>query len=144
MSSIVINPSNDEEWDQYFRIRYEVLRKPWNEPEGSERDAEEDCSWHFAVKSGLELTGVCRLQRLADGTGQVRYMAVKYEHQGKGIGALLLDAAEQKGKKEGMHKIILHARENAVPFYENQGYRIVEKSYLLFDSIQHFLMHKDL
>jgi hypothetical protein len=36
----------------------------------------------------------------------------------------------------------VHAREIAIPFYESLGYQLVEKSHLLFDEIQHFLMIK--
>ena len=41
-------------------------------------------------------------------------------------------------------KIILNARENAVDFYIKNGYKINEKSHLLFNKIQHWLMNKDL
>ena len=40
-------------------------------------------------------------------------------------------------------KIVLDAREGAVDFYKKLGYQVAEKSYLLFDEIQHFQMQKD-
>lgn len=38
--------------------------------------------------------------------------------------------------------IVLNARENAIKFYEKNGYHIIEKSYLLFGKIQHYKMIK--
>jgi hypothetical protein len=36
----------------------------------------------------------------------------------------------------------LQARENAVAFYERNGFHVVKPSFLLFNEIQHFLMEK--
>jgi hypothetical protein len=51
-------------------------------------------------------------------------------------------AIENYCKTKNISEIILHAREIAIPFYESLGYQLVEKSHLLFDEIQHFLMIK--
>jgi len=39
-------------------------------------------------------------------------------------------------------QMILHARDNAVPFYKSIGCPVKEKSYLLFDEILHYLKIK--
>jgi hypothetical protein len=41
-----------------------------------------------------------------------------------------------------IQKIILHAREVALPFYRQLSYQLDAPSHLLFGEIQHFLMHK--
>jgi predicted GNAT family N-acyltransferase len=46
--------------------------------------------------------------------------------------------------QSGRSKIFLQARENAVPFYITMGFRVTEKTFLLFEKIQHFAMEKDL
>jgi len=53
-----------------------------------------------------------------------------------------LDELEKRGLEKGAKKIILHARENVVRFYEKNGYKIVMPSHTLFGSIPHFLMEK--
>jgi ribosomal protein S18 acetylase RimI-like enzyme len=52
--------------------------------------------------------------------------------------------AEKISKNRGDKKIILHAREVALGFYEKLGYQLVNKSHLLFDEIQHYLMEKSI
>jgi hypothetical protein len=42
----------------------------------------------------------------------------------------------------GATEIILHARAQALGFYEKLGYICIEQSHLLFGEIQHFLMKK--
>jgi len=49
---------------------------------------------------------------------------------------------ETEAKQKGIQQIILHAREVALPFYQKLGYQLDGPSHLLFDEIQHFLMHK--
>ena len=34
--------SSQDEWDAYFRLRWECLREPWGQPLGSERDELEE------------------------------------------------------------------------------------------------------
>jgi ribosomal protein S18 acetylase RimI-like enzyme len=52
--------------------------------------------------------------------------------------------AEEISKNRGDKKIILHAREIALGFYEKLGYQLIEKSHLLFGEIQHYLMEKNI
>ncbi|CAN5489337.1 hypothetical protein BH10BAC1_BH10BAC1_13400 [soil metagenome] len=126
-------------------LRFEVLRKPWNQPPGSEKDNNEDTSIHImACDQNAEILGVCRLQFNSSTEAQLRFMGVKENTQGLGIGKKLISYAEQKAKQEGATKLILQAREIAVEFYKKSGYSIVEKSFLMWDEIQHYLMEKKL
>ncbi|MFM7768535.1 MAG: GNAT family N-acetyltransferase, partial [Bacteroidota bacterium] len=88
--------------------------------------------------------GTARLQWLDENRGQLRYMAVAENYQGKGIGRQLLQKAEKQAATLGMKSIFLQARENAVPFYKANGYQILEKTFVLYDEIQHFSMEKQL
>ena len=45
--------------------------------------------------------------------------------------------------EKGAKKIILHARDSAVKFYEINGYKVVKQSHTLFGSIPHYLMEKE-
>jgi ribosomal protein S18 acetylase RimI-like enzyme len=69
-------------------------------------------------------------------------MGVRSNTQGLGIGKKMILFAEQKAKQAGRKKMVLQAREIAVGFYEKCGYSTVEKSYLMWGKIQHYLMEK--
>jgi N-acetylglutamate synthase-like GNAT family acetyltransferase len=138
-------PQTPKEFEAYYLLRYEILRKPWQQPIGSEKDNQEDAATHvMAVDDGGEVLGVCRLQFNSSEEVQLRFMAVKENTQGLGIGKRLIDYSEATAKAAGAKKIILQARENAVGFYEKCGYSIKEKSFLMWGQIQHYLMAKDI
>jgi len=87
---------------------------------------------------------VGRLQFNSIEEAQIRYMAVSDDYQGMGYGSKIVKTLNNIARDKGSRKIILQSRENAVKFYEKNGYKIIEKSYLLFDEIQHWLMEKEL
>jgi N-acetylglutamate synthase-like GNAT family acetyltransferase len=112
---------------------------------GSEKDNSEDASTHImASDENGNLVGVCRLQKNAPDQAQLRFMAVKETLQGKGIGMKLIAYAEDKAKQQGAKILILQARETVIEFYKKCGYSVVEKSFLMWDKIQHYLMEKKL
>lgn len=139
---IASHPVSKEDFENYYALRYEILRKPWNQPIGSEKDEQEDSSIHAFIKQNNETLAVCRLQMNSSETAQLRYMAVKSNLQGKGLGKIIISFLENEAKELGAKEIVLHARENALDFYKSCGYSIVEKSYLMWGEIQHHLMKK--
>ncbi len=145
-NSIKINePQSPEEFEAYYLLRYKVLRKPWNKPLGSEKDEMEETGIHAWATDETNLVfGVCRLQFNSTEEAQLRFMGVAEFAQGKGIGKKLIDYLEGKAKEKGAKKMILQSRENAVPFYLKCGYSVVEKSFLMWGEIQHYLMEKEL
>ena len=137
------SPVTQEEFDNYFELRWSILREPWQQPRGSEKDELENSSHHVMVcDDNNQVIGAGRLHAVTDSQGQIRYMAVATNHHGKGIGGLLLKELEHIAKEKKFSSIMLHARENALPFYLQHGYILLEKSHLLFNSIQHFKMIK--
>ncbi|UOQ72673.1 GNAT family N-acetyltransferase [Hymenobacter cellulosilyticus] len=140
-------PSSPSDFAAYYQLRYRVLRQPWNQPLGSERADDDDApsTTHalYSTQAG-EVVGVARLHPSGPGQAQVRYMAVDPAFQGQGIGQQLLEYLEDAARRQGLTECILHARQQAVPFYERLGYRVVAPSHQLFGTIQHFLMRKDL
>ena len=140
----IIEPTTSEEFKKYYNLRYEVLRKPWGQPLGSERDEGEDTSIHRMIidkKTGNALA-VGRLQFNSEDEAQIRYMAVADDLQGKGLGSQILSALEDVARGKDIQRIILSARGNALQFYKNNGFEIVKKTHLLFGKIQHWLMKK--
>ena len=145
MNEIIIKrPISDEDFEHYFLLRWETLRKPWNEPEGSEQDDMENNCCHRMAVINNRIVGVARLQLNSEQEGQIRYMGVDAQSRGRGIGRKLVETLEHEARAKGVNHIILHARENAVAFYIILGYSVIEESYVLFNEIQHYLMRKDL
>ena len=142
----VIQPVSEQEWDAYYTLRYDVLRAPWNQDRGTELAGDDPAAIHGMI---LDDTGsalaVGRIHKTAEGRGQIRFMAVRPDFQGRGLGKAMLRYIEHIGKKSfGPFKSIqLQAREEAVKFYIANGYSVREKTFLLFDNIQHYLMVKD-
>ena len=136
-------PNSSDEWDDYYRLRYLVLRKPLGQPEGSERNEGDLTGEHFALYEDDVLKAIARLDNSAPTISQVRFVAVDSSVQGKGYGKLIMEAVEKRSKETGNTKMILHARDYAVPFYEKLNYILVEKSYKLFDVLQHYFMEKE-
>lgn len=142
---IVTSPQSKQDYDKYYQLRWEILRKPWAQPKGSEVTTEEDSCIHAMVLSDSgDVTGVARLQFNSSHTAQVRFVAVANKAQGKGVGRLLMDYLEKIAREKGASEVVLDARENAVPFYKKINYHITEKTYLLFGEIQHYRMVKKL
>jgi GNAT superfamily N-acetyltransferase len=71
-------------------------------------------------------------------------MGVHSDYQGKGLGKMVVSYLERRALENGRNIMILHARINAVKFYESCGYTIKETSYLLWGQIPHWLMEKKL
>ena len=142
----IIEPNTSDEYKIYYNLRYEVLRKPWFQPKGSERDDGDETSLHRMIidEPNGKVVAVGRLQFNTIEEAQIRYMAVSDDYQGKGYGRTMVNALDNIAREKGSQKIILQSRENALQFYKNNGYEIVEKTHLLFGEIQHWLMKKEL
>ena len=140
----IIEPNSSAEFEQYYNLRYEVLRKPWLQPKGSEKDDGDKSSIHRMIidESNGKAVAVGRLQFNTSEEAQIRYMAVSDNYQLKGYGNIIVKTLEDIALNKGIRNIILQARENALKFYWKNGYEIIEKSYVLFDEIQHWLMVK--
>ena len=140
----IIEPNSSAEFEQYYNLRYEVLRKPWLQPKGSEKDDGDKSSIHRMIidESNGKAVAVGRLQFNTSEEAQIRYMAVSDNYQLKGYGNIIVKTLEDIALNKGIRNIILKARENALKFYWKNGYELIEKSYLLFDEIQHWLMVK--
>jgi predicted GNAT family N-acyltransferase len=141
--TIIKQPETPEEFVQYFDLRWRVLRAPWQQPVGSEKDSLEDSCYHvIACNENNTVIGVARLQFNSDNEAQIRYMAIDPKYTGRGVGRKIVSALESIALENKRNRIILDAREPAVGFYKKLGYTVTEKTYLLFDCIQHFRMQK--
>lgn len=141
----ILEPVTPEQFEKYYSLRYLTLRQPWGQPEGSERADDDATAIHaMLVDDAGEAIGVCRMHLQTPQEAQIRFMGVHQNYQGKGLGKLLLDYLEDKARSMGATNMVLQAREKAISFYERNGYKLVEKTHLLFGTIQHYKMEKQL
>jgi len=139
------SPQTDIEFQQYYELRWRILRAPWQQPRGSERDEYETMAIHaIATDNSKNVIGVARLHQTDNTSAQIRYMAVDDDLQKSGVGKALLHYLEEQARALGVRQINLNARENCVGFYIKQGYHITGPGPVLFGEIKHQTMQKPL
>lgn len=138
----IVEPYSPVEFKEYFNFRWELLRKPWGLPKGSEIDDFENISLHVLAKEENQIIGVGRLTYFSTGEGQVRFMGVDEKYRNKNVGTQILEYLEIEAKKLGLKGVFLNSRENAVTFYESNGYVQEGKAFAGFADIKHFKMTK--
>ncbi len=142
---ITKTPQSTEDSKKYYQLRWEVLRKPWQQPLGSEQDKLEQQACHrMLTDENNTILAVGRFHKTNQHQAQIRYMAVANNQQGKGLGAKILKALEQEAAKQGVTEIRLNARENAICFYQKQGYSQQGFSHQLYGEVNHYFMTKKL
>jgi len=141
---IIAHPESQEELNQYYQLRHEILRAPWNQPPGSEKVNDDNSAIHLCLMIENLMAGVCRLHYNNADEAQIRFMGVKAAYRNQKLGDYLMVAAENISKSNHCKSIFLQARENAVPFYERNGYHIEARTFILFDTIQHYAMRKNI
>lgn len=143
---IVRPPASEAEFEEYFDLRWRVLRAAWGQPRGSERDELEMASgvYHGAAFLNSRLIGAGRLHPLEESAAQIRYMAVEPELAGQGAGSAILAKLEQHAQEQHFRELRLNARDSAVSFYLKHGYQIMGEGPLVFGLIRHKMLHKRL
>jgi N-acetylglutamate synthase-like GNAT family acetyltransferase len=132
-----------EEYVQMVQLRDQMLRKPLGlrfTPE--ELNSEKD-EMLIASFDEDEILGCCMLKPIDAETVRLRQMAVKDELQLKGIGASIIAFAENLAKDKGYRRIVMHARDTAIGFYEKFGYEIKGEEFIEVN-IPHHIMEKEL
>jgi predicted GNAT family N-acyltransferase len=132
-----------EDYKKMVDLRYQTLRKPLGlnfSPE--ELEKEKDDMLIGAFEDDVML-GCCMLTKVAPSTVRLRQMAVKAGLQGKGVGRVLMQFAENLARDRGNKTITMHARKTAVGFYEKLGYQVSGNEFQEV-TIPHFVMEKNL
>ena len=143
----------------YYDCRYAVLREPLGFPRGAEILADDDQAIHAWVESEGKVVAVGRAHLIpADSDGsqadhagpgaakcpafgpltsegnrpaiQIRQMGTLPSHQRQGNAAKVLGDLEKSANKIlGAKTGFLQARAPAIPFYESQGWVIIDEEY---------------
>lgn len=130
--------------DEALNLRNDVLRKPLHLTYKEEDISTEWDSYHLAAfQDDGQIVGILVLKPVTPDIVKMRQVAVSEEQQKAGIGKALVMFSESFAINKGFKRIELHARLNAVPFYEQLNYG---KSGKLFKEvgIDHYFMSKDL
>jgi GNAT superfamily N-acetyltransferase len=132
-----------EEYHKMVKLRDDMLRKPLGLGFTSEElDAEKD-NMLIAAFEDEDMLGCCMLVEEKPDTVRLRQMAVLNDLQGKGIGRALMNFAENLARDRGYRTLSMHARMNAVGFYEKMGYKVVSEPFIEV-TIPHYVMEKKL
>src|SRR5437660_4239167 len=80
------SPASPAEWEAYFDLRWRILRRPWDQPRGSERDPLDDSAFHLLITGDDNARALAcgRLHLNSPSEAQIRYMAVDENVQGRG------------------------------------------------------------
>ena len=134
---------NTKEYRQMVGLRNEILRKPLGlSLKKEELDKEKDDILIGAFEED-KMLGCCLLTRVDDNNVRLRQMAVQNNLQGKGIGASMLNFAENVARDAGYKNMVMHARKTALHFYEKLGYKIGSEEFEEI-TIPHYIMEKKL
>ena len=131
------------EYQQMIKLREEILRKPLGLGfDQDELDTEKENMLIGAFEEE-QMLGCCMLVEENRETVRLRQMAVLNDLQGKGIGRALMSFAENIARDRGYKTLSMHARKNAIGFYEKMGYRVAGEEFTEV-TIPHYVMEKDL
>lgn len=114
-----------KEYKQMIALRYSILREPLGLTFSDEELEKEKDHILIAAFEEDDMLGCCMLKKVDDKTLQLRQMAVKNNLQGKGIGASIINFAENISRDKGYRCIIMHARDTAIGFYEKFGLSLI-------------------
>lgn len=132
-----------KEYEQMIELRNEILRKPLGlvfDKGELERETEDILIAAFEEEKML---GCCLLTKTDNQCVRLRQMAVQNNLQGKGIGAAMMNYAENVARDAGYHKVMMHARKNTMDFYKKLGYKVVGSEFEEI-TIPHYIMEKNL
>ena len=131
------------EYRQMVKLRDDILRKPLGLTFTEQELNEEKEHLLIAAFEDERILGCCMLIEEKPGLARLRQMAVLNDLQGKGIGRALMNFAENIARDRGYRTICMHARANAIGFYEKVGYRVKGDQFMEV-TVVHYRMEKSL
>jgi predicted GNAT family N-acyltransferase len=115
---------DSEAYKSSLKLRHRYLRAPLG-LDFTEAEMQMDRqAVHFLAFAEEEIIG-CVIGQPQDNSAKIRQMVVTEAARGCGIGKQLMEALEDYFVQAGVHCFTMHARQDAVRFYEKLGYRKV-------------------
>lgn len=131
------------EYEQMVKLRDDILRRPLGLSFTKEELEKEKGNIHIVAYEDERMLGCCMLVEEEPQTVRLRQMAVMNDLQGKGVGKALMQFAENIARDRGYKRITMHARKNALGFYEKMGYKTTGSEFHEI-TIPHYVMEKEL
>lgn len=131
------------EYRQMVKLRDDMLRKPLGLGFTPEELEKEKDNMFIAAFEEEDILGCCMLVEKDPTIVKLRQMAVLNNLQGKGIGRALMGFAENIARDRGYKIISMHARKNAIGFYEKMGYTVAGDEFIEV-TLPHYVMEKQL
>ncbi len=141
--TITIVPYGTPKYEEVWDLREEILRKPLGLSLKNDDMSRDLVDKIFAAEHDGQVIGCVLLNHHNDENAQLRAMAVYDEWQGKGVGRLLVEAAERYAVSYGYKRLELHARKVALGFYKGMGYKIYGDEFTEV-GIPHYMMEKSI
>ena len=134
---------NSSDYKRAVTIREEILRSPLGLSFSKEELEREASDIHIAGFSDETMIGTLVLSPQNDETIRMRQVAVHSGYQKMGYGKQLVEFSENFAVKKGYKKMILHSREDVIPFYTKLGYSVFGDRFESV-SLPHFCMERQL
>lgn len=131
------------EYKEMVALRMEILRKPLGLSFNEEDLAKEKDDILLGAFEDDKLVACCILTRISAETCKLRQMAVHQKMQRNGIGAALMNFAENVARDAGFRSMIMNARKTAQGFYEKLGYKADGNEFIEV-TIPHYEMRKNI
>ena len=131
------------EYRQMIKLRDDILRKPLGLGFTPQELENEKDNMLIGAFEDDDILGCCMLVEENPETVRLRQMAVLNDLQGKGIGRALMNFAENLARDRGYKIMSMHARKNAIGFYEKMGYKVASNEFTEI-TIPHYVMEKQL
>ncbi len=132
-----------KEYYQMVNLRMEILRKPLGLSFTEDELAKEKNDILIGVFDEEKILACCLLTTINNSTVKLRQMAVQNNLQRKGIGASIIHFAETLASDKGYKKLMMHARDTAIGFYEKFGYKVFGEQFIEVN-VPHHVMEKKL
>lgn len=111
------------EYRKMVALRNDILRKPLGLSFSEDELAREADDILIGAFDDDDILACCLLTAETGERVRLRQMAVLNNLQGKGIGATMMNFAENVARDRGFHMMSMHARKSAIGFYEKLGYK---------------------
>jgi predicted GNAT family N-acyltransferase len=132
-----------KEYQQMVWLRTEILRKPLGLSFTEEELAKEKEDILIGAFEEEKILACCLLTKVDNATIKLRQMAVQNNFQGKGIGASIMSFAETVARDKGYKKLMMHARDTAIGFYEKFDFSVKGNEFIEVN-VPHHVMEKRL
>jgi predicted N-acetyltransferase YhbS len=131
------------EYLQMVNLRDNVLRRPLGLTFSHDELEKEKDEILIACMDDGTMLGCCMLVKIDNETVRLRQMAVAPNLHGKGIGASIINFAENIARDKGYKTMTMHARDSAIGFYGKFGYSIKGHQFIEVN-VPHHVMEKKL